>query len=84
MLGFKQMQYSESLAVAGSLSCTGKVGSSTAMFFCCIVPVYLVGMLRCFARMCVCLSIIRDIYLSWMRDKETYAIYWGDVSHDCA
>lgn len=70
MLGFKQMQHSQSLAVAGGFGCTGKVGRSTAMLFRCIIPVYLVCVLRCFARMCMSLFIISDGYLSGLLDKE--------------
>jgi hypothetical protein len=60
MLGLEQEQYSQSLTVASGLCCTGEVGCSTAMFFCCFVPVDFVGFLGRFTGMGVRLTSVRD------------------------
>jgi len=60
MLGLEQKQYSQSLAVACGLRRAREVGCSTAMFFCCFVPVDFVCFLGCFAGMGVRLTSVRD------------------------
>lgn len=60
MLSLEQKQYSQSLTVACGLCCTGEAGCSTAMFFCCFVPVDFVCFLGCFAGMGVRLTSVRD------------------------
>ena len=60
MLSFEQEQYSQSLTVACGLCCAGEIGCSTAMFFCCLVPVDFVGFLGCFTRMGVRLTSVRN------------------------
>ena len=59
MLSFEEEQDSQSLTVACGLCCTGEVGCSTAVFFCCFVPVDFVGFLGCFAGMGVRLTSVR-------------------------
>ena len=60
MLGLEQKQYSQCLTVACGLGCAREVGSSTAMFSCCFVPVDFVCFLRCFAGMGVRLTSVRS------------------------
>lgn len=60
MLGLEQKQYSQCLTVACGLGCAREVGSSTAMFVCCFVPVDFVCFLGCFAGMGVRLTSVRN------------------------
>ena len=59
-MSLEQKQYSQSLAIACGFGRAREVGSSTAMFFCCFVPVDFVGFLGCFASMGVRLTRVRD------------------------
>jgi len=60
MLSFEEEQYPQSLTVACGLGRAREVGCSTAMFFCCFVPVDFVCFLGCFASMGVRLTSVRD------------------------
>lgn len=60
MLSFEEEQYSQSLTIACGLCGAREVGRSTAMFFCCFVPVDFVCFLGCFASMGVRLTSVRD------------------------
>jgi hypothetical protein len=60
MLGFKQKQYSQSLAITRCLCSAGEIGCSTAMFFCCLIPVDFVGFLGCSTGMGVRLTSVRN------------------------
>lgn len=76
MLSLEQKQYSQSLTIACGFGRAREVGRSTAMFFCCFVPVDFVRFLSCFARMGVRLTSVRngDVVVMLIKGDSRYLL----------